>query len=331
MTTRAVLFPEANRFELCELTLDAPGPADIVVRTLVSALSPGTERWVLRGKHLGTRFPCVPGYHRIGVVEECGRDVTAFQTGDIVYGSAGRWREPVVSMWGAHVGRSVGAASAYRSVASAPPSPAELEALSFAIVAAVAHRGVNTCAVHDGQQMLIIGAGLVGVCAAQFAAHRGAKPVLLDTNPERIAFLNAALPTLPCLCLGADETTATLQVLAPRGFDLLHDTVGHAATTDALVQRVRPQGTLLLQAQYFDKHEQALDLDQIKVRELTIKTTCGIRDDDWHATTAAIRAGELQIAPLITHRFTADDALQAFALLDTGKPHSLGMVIDWGG
>jgi L-iditol 2-dehydrogenase len=331
MKTPAVLFPEANRYEIRELTLETPGPADVVVRTLVSALSPGTERWVLRGKHIGTRFPCVPGYHRIGIVEECGKDVTAFQAGDIVYGSAGRWQEQVVSMWGAHVGRSVGAANAYRFIASSPPSRSELEALSFAIVAAVAHRGVNACEVREGQQMLIIGAGLVGVCAAQFAALRGARPVLLDTNPERVLFLKEALPTIPCLRVGTDETTATLQELAPRGFDLLHDTVGHAATTDALVQRVRPQGTLLLQAQYFDKVEQALDLDQIKIRELTIKTTCGIRDDDWRETTAAIRDGRMPIAPLITHRFAAQDALDGFVLLDAGKPHSLGIVLDWSG
>jgi 2-desacetyl-2-hydroxyethyl bacteriochlorophyllide A dehydrogenase len=330
MTTRAVVFPAANQFEMRELTLDAPGPTDIVVRTLVSALSPGTERWVLRGKHLGTRFPCVPGYHRIGVIEECGRDVTAFKVGDVVYGSAGRWKEEVVSMWGAHVDRSVGAASAYRFVAGASaPSQVELEALTFAIVAGVSHRGVSFCDVQEGQKLLIIGAGFVGICAAQFAAIRGATPVLLDANPERVSFLKEALPAISCLRVDAEDTPSTLEALAPGGFDILHDTVGHAATTDALVQRVRPQGTLLLQAQYFDKVEQALDLDQIKIRELTIKTTCGIRDDDWRETTAAIRAGRLQIAPLITHRFAAKDALDGFTLLHTGKPHSLGIVLDW--
>ena len=109
MKTRAVVFPEANRFEVADLTPVSPGPGDIVVRTLVTAISPGTERWVLRGKHVGTQFPCVPGYHRIGIREECGKDVTLFQPGDVVYGSAGGWEEEdIISMWGAHIGRSVG-------------------------------------------------------------------------------------------------------------------------------------------------------------------------------------------------------------------------------
>jgi threonine dehydrogenase-like Zn-dependent dehydrogenase len=158
---------------------------------------------------------------------------------------------------------------------------------------------------------------------------RGAVPVLLDANPERVSFLKEALSGIPCLRVDAVDTTETLQELAPGGFDILHDTVGHAATTDALVQRVRRQGMLLLQAQYFDKVEQALDLDQIKIRELTIKTTCGIRDDDWRETTAAIRDGRVKIAPLITHRFEAKDALEGFRLLHTGKPHNLGIILDW--
>ena len=70
MKTKAVVFPEAEKFEMVDLTLDEMGPGDIRVRTLVSAISPGTERWVLKGKHIGTQFPCVPGYHRIGIVEE---------------------------------------------------------------------------------------------------------------------------------------------------------------------------------------------------------------------------------------------------------------------
>ena len=143
MKTTAVVFPEANRFELRELTLREPGPADIVVRTLLSAISPGTERWCLRGLHLGSTFPCVPGYHRIGLVEAKGKDVTAFEVGDVVYGTGNAWEEKVTSMWGAHVGRSVSPAGGYKLVAKTMPDQAELEGISFAILAGVSNRGVN--------------------------------------------------------------------------------------------------------------------------------------------------------------------------------------------
>jgi 2-desacetyl-2-hydroxyethyl bacteriochlorophyllide A dehydrogenase len=330
MKTRAVVFPEADRFEVRELTLDAAGPDDIVVKTLITAISPGTERWVLRGKHIGSEFPCVPGYHRIGTVEEIGSEVSKYEPGDLVYGSAGRWQEEVVSMWGAHVGRSVGPAAGYHAVPDlSPEDMGELEPLAFTILAGVANRGMNFCEVRAGQKVLIIGAGFLGICAAQLAAHRGARPVLLEKNPDRISFLKGAMPELTCLSAEEGDLARKLEEIAPDGFDILHDTVGHAPTTDAMVQHVRPQGTLLLQAQYFDREACAVDLDQIKIKELTVKTTCGTREDDWEQTTAHIRAGNLKIAPMITHRFEAEDVLEGYELLHTGEPHNLGIVFHW--
>lgn len=329
MKTTAVVFPEANRFELRELTLKQPGPGDMVVRTVLTAISPGTERWCLRGLHLGSTFPCVPGYHRIGIVEACGADVKAFAVGDIVYGSGNTWEDKVTSMWGAHVGYSVSAPGGYRLVAKTMPGDAELEGIGFAVLAGVSNRGVNMVNVQSGQTMLSIGAGIVGICSAQLAQARGAKPILVDKDPERIAFLAKAQPQLTVLSVDDPERDAKLAAFAPGGFDILQDTVGHAATTDALVKKTRNQGTLLLQAQYFDKEKCALDLDQIKVRELTIKTTCGTRQEDWDQVIAHVRSGVLQIPPLITHRLTAAQALQGYEMLHTGKPHNLGMVIRW--
>lgn len=327
LKTKAVVFPEANRFEMTELELEEPGPEDIVVRTLVTSISPGTERWVLRGKHIGTKFPCVPGYHRIGIVEECGKEVKTFQPGDVVYGSAGRWKGNIVPMFGAHLGLSVGNHRAYHFINSSIPNQIELETLAFTIVAGVANRGVNACKIHSGQRVLIIGAGFIGICAAQLAILRGAHPVLLEKDEERIGFAKKIIPSV--LSVDDKNLDEVLNKIAPGGFDVLYDTVGNASTTDRMVQHTRYQGTLLLQAQYFDKEHCAIDLDQIKIRELTAKTTCGIREEDWMQTMNNIRTRFLQIAPLITHRFDAEEALKGYELLHTGKPFNLGIVFHW--
>lgn len=327
MRTQAVVFPEPDRFEMRELELDDPGPRDTVVRTLVTAISPGTERWILRGKHIGSQFPCVPGYHRVGIVEECGSEVSAFEPGDVVYGSAGRWRGEVISMWGAHIGLSVSEPDGYKFVSSSVPRRLELETLAFAIVAGVATRGIRACNVAGGQRVLIIGAGFIGLCAAQLALLRGASPVLVDSDAERVDFAKQLTGT--ALSTGPEGLDDALKELAPAGFDVLYDTVGHAATTDQMVQHVCRQGTLLLQAQYFDKERCAIDLDQIKIRELTVKTTCGVDDLSWAETMGMIRSRLLRIAPLITHRFEAAEALKGYELLHTGKPFNMGIVFRW--
>ena len=329
METTAVVFPEANRFETRRLTLDDPGPADMVVRTVISAISPGTERWTLRGLHIGTRFPCVPGYHRIGRVEAVGSEVTKFQPGDLVYGTGNRWQGEVISMWGAHVGLSVSGVGGYYPVPDGL-EPDILDALSFTVLCGVSNRGIRFAAPEKGWKTLHIGAGIVGVCAAQLAARRGAEPVLLDKDPERIAHVRRAFPAIPCLSVDDSDLEDRLKELAPGGFDLLQDTVGHAPTTDRLVSLMRAQGVLLLQAQYFDKEKCALDLDQIKIKELTVKTTCGIRQDDWEQTSENIIAGRLNVAPLITHTFAAPAEFdKGYELLHTGRPHSIGIVFHW--
>lgn len=330
-TIHAVVFPKADAYEVRELTLAEPGPGDIVVRTLVTAISPGTERWILRGKHLGTRFPCVPGYHRLGVVESCGAEVKGHAVGDLVYGSGNRWQESdVVSMWGAHVSRSVSAPGGYRNYGPAAAMSREaMERLAFTILCGVSNRGVNRAEIQAGQRTLHLGAGIVGHCAAQLARRRGALPMVIDKDPERIAFVSARMPAIPVVNLDDPDLEAKLKAFAPNGFDVLQDTVGHAATTDRLVPLVRAQGTLLLQAQYFDRQTCALDLDQIKVRELTVKTTCGIREEDWAQTAPLLISGELAMSALITHRLPAARLLEGYGMLHTGKPHSIGIVIHW--
>ncbi|HOL22365.1 MAG TPA: zinc-binding dehydrogenase [bacterium] len=325
MKTKAVVFPEAEKFEMVDLTLDEMGPGDIRVRTLVSAISPGTERWVLKGKHIGTQFPCVPGYHRIGIVEECGKDVKLFRPGDIVYGSGNRWKEKVYSMWGAHCGYSVSTPAGYTFISSTIPDTYELETMVFTIVSAVAYRGISFLEVKKGDKLLIIGAGFIGLCAAQLAGLKQASAIFMEADPERIKFAQS----LGFPAFSPDEIDKKIKEIAPEGVDIIYDTAGVPSAIDKAVGFSKRWGKLLLQAQYFDKEHRAIDLDQIKIKEMTIKTTCGVSDDDFEGTITEIRKRRLKIGELITHRFKSSDCLKGYKLLLEGKPFNLGIVFSW--
>lgn len=327
MKTKGVVFVKANKFEMRELTLDKMGENDIAVRTLVTAISPGTERWILKGKHIGVEFPCVPGYHRIGVVVKTGKEVKNFQEGDIVYGFANRWKEEIHSMWGAHVGYSIGDQSEYEFIASTQPSAFELETTVFTILAAVAYRGIRFLELKAGEKMLIIGAGFVGICAAQLAKLQHVISVLVEKNKERVDF--AKKLGLNVLWTDRKNFEAELKEIAPDGFDLIYDTAGVPAMIDKTVQQAKRWGRLLLQAQYFDKAHRIIDLDQIKIKELTLKTTIGTDEIDRKETFNLIKKKMLKIAPLITHRFFYEEALKGYNLLLKGTPFNLGIVTYW--
>ncbi len=326
MKIDALVFPEAGKYEIKQLNLKNPGPEDIEVKTLVSAVSPGTERWILRGKHIGTVFPCVPGYHRIGVVTSTGKKIKCFQEGDIVYGSGNNWREDIHSMWGAHVSFSRGKASEYKFVSSVMPNAFELETLAFTILAGVAVRGVDSLDIKSREKILIIGGGFIGLCAAMLVCFRGAEPIIIDKDSARISFAEkfARAFSIDDPHLGGKLTKA-----APSGFDVLYDTAGAASSTDLLVGSLKNGGRLLLQAQYFDKERCALDLDALKLKEITIKTTCGVSDADWGRTLQKISSRTLDIGSLITHRFDSKDMLKGYELLDSGRPFNMGIVFNW--
>ncbi len=327
METKAVVFTETEKFEMRELTLDEMGPGDICVRTLVSSISPGTERWILKGKHIGTRFPCVPGYHRLGIVEKCGKDVTLFNPGDIVYGTGNRWKEDIHSMWGAHCGYSVSSPDGYRFISSTMPDRAEMETAVFMIVAGVGYKGVRVLAPGSGEKMLLIGAGFIGLCAAQMTTLKQGTAVFMDTNPERIAFAKR----LGFAAFNPEDGSFdnALKSVAPEGFEMVYDTAGVPAAIDRAVGHAKQWSRILLQAQYFDKEHRTIDLDRIKIKEMTVRTTCGVDDDDMDGTFAEIKKRRLKIEPLITHRFESKDCLEGYKILLEGKPFNMGIVFTW--
>ena len=75
MKVRMVVFPEPNRAEMREGELPALQEDEILVKVLYSGVSVGTERWILTNKIEGTKYPLVPGYQNVGIVEEVGNKV----------------------------------------------------------------------------------------------------------------------------------------------------------------------------------------------------------------------------------------------------------------
>lgn len=325
MRTDAVVFPEAEKFEMVELTLDDMGPGDICVRTLVTAISPGTERWILKGKHIGTKFPCIPGYHRIGIVEKCGKDVKLFKEGDIVYGSDNRWKEKIYSMWGAHCGYSVSGPEGYTFISSTLPDTYELETTIFTIVSGVAYRGIRFLEVKPGDKLLIIGAGFIGLCAAQLAQIKQASSIFMEKDPDRIKFAQR----LGFPAFTPEEIDRKIKEIAPEGVDIIYDTAGVPQAIDKAVSFAKRWGKILLQAQYFDKEHRTIDLDQIKIKEMTVKTTIGIDNNDFEGTITEIRKRRLKIGPLITHRFKSSECLKGYKILLEGKTFNMGIVFFW--
>ena len=88
MNARAVVFEEAGRVDLRDVQLRTPEADEIVVDTLYSSISSGTERLLFSGKLPGMpqiRYPLVPGYEAVGTVTAIGAAVNTINLGDQVF------------------------------------------------------------------------------------------------------------------------------------------------------------------------------------------------------------------------------------------------------
>jgi L-iditol 2-dehydrogenase len=193
---------------------------------------------------------------------------------------------------------------------------------------AVAVHAVRIAQLWAGANLLILGAGAIGLMTLQAAKAMGAGRVMIsDLLQDR---LDLALE------LGADEAinprTIDLALVledafGPQRADVIIECVGVASTVrDAI--RVARKGTRIVLIGVFEQ-EVAMNLGLVQDRELELVGTLMYANDDFPIALELIRDGKVRVEPLITHRFSLDQAAQAFAAADSRK-RALKVLIDVG-
>jgi Zn-dependent alcohol dehydrogenase len=226
---------EPGAGEIRSLTLAPPGPDEVVVRTLRSGISRGTETLVFRGRvpasqHQVMRAPFQDGdfpapvkygYLNVGVVEEGPRQLL------------GR----TVFCLHPHQTRYVVPASAVTLVPEEVPP-------TRAVLAGIVETAVNAlwdAAPLVGDRVAVVGAGTVGCCVARLLARiPGLSVTLVDVDPGRAGTAAA---------LGADFSLAGQ---APGGRDLVFHTSATSAGLQQSLDLLAPEGTVIELSWYGD-------------------------------------------------------------------------------
>jgi 2-desacetyl-2-hydroxyethyl bacteriochlorophyllide A dehydrogenase len=182
-TALAVLCPEPGTVRLGEVRIPDLAPDEVLIRTLVSGVSTGTDKWVMNGSFEwgGFSFPLVPGYQRIGIVEDFGSEVRSLQVDDIVFATSSRDFVGAAAGWGGH---------AHWAVSVQPEVfPAHgVSRLSGALAVSV-QVGVNAASRLTRpreQRVVVIGDGIIGVSAALAALERGCSVLLAGHHDDRL-------------------------------------------------------------------------------------------------------------------------------------------------
>ncbi len=160
-----------NNVDIFDYDVPRPGPGQVLIENDYTAISAGTE--LANIMMLPNTYNTLPGYSGCGRIIELGDGVKNVQLGD-----------RVIDNWGRHMSHNVKNANELTMVSDDRIS--SLEA-SFVLIATFPMFGLRRTRLEIGESAMIIGQGLLGLFALQFAALSGAVPVIVsDLNPKRL-------------------------------------------------------------------------------------------------------------------------------------------------
>jgi 2-desacetyl-2-hydroxyethyl bacteriochlorophyllide A dehydrogenase len=182
----AIIFQEVNRIELGQVELADCGPDEIVVKTLYTFSSSGTELRVLGAKYISPdRFPVVPGYSAVGQVIEVGAQAKGYRAGDWVTGRHPKDPISPVACWGGHASCHV-----YPTRTQGKPllltEGAAPRDYVISEVSAISFRGVDSIAPRLGENAVVIGQGVIGAFSAAWLKAAGCRVIVTDILKGRL-------------------------------------------------------------------------------------------------------------------------------------------------
>jgi 3-hydroxyethyl bacteriochlorophyllide a dehydrogenase len=312
---RAVVFPEAGRVELRDVTLREPAADEVVVETGFSSISSGTERLLFDGKLPGMphlRYPLVPGYEAVGTVLSAGPDVRGVSVGDQVFVGGSMCYTDVAAAFGGQSSRLVKRAAQVVPLFGIAPAQAPLLAL-----AATALHGVRRLGDVSGARVAVLGLGAVGQLAAAFLKAGGAQVIVADRSRERLASAVADE------AYDVSETALEALLSAPVAHAI--EATGNPAEIARCARIMAPGGTIVLLS-YYDVLSTAFP--DLFVKEATLLVSREWAPADLLAARDLAASGAVDLAPLAGHVVPIERYEDAYRTA-FGDPAILKVVLQW--
>ncbi|MFM2325745.1 MAG: hypothetical protein RL244_2624 [Pseudomonadota bacterium] len=281
--------------------------------------------------------PLALGYCNVGIVAEVGRGVAGFTVGDRVV-SNGKHAEVVCVP---------------QTLCAKVPDGVSDEHAAFTVLAAIGLQGIRLVQPTLGECVVVTGLGLIGLLTVQMLRAHGCRVMGIDFDPQRVALarqFGAEVVVNPGA--GEDVLAAAQAFSRGRGVDAVlitastksNEPVSQAARMCRKRGRIVLVGVTGLELSRADFYE----------KELSFQVSCSYgpgrydpayeegghdypvgfvrwtEQRNFEAVLDMMAGGALDVAPLISHRFEFERAVEAYALLSGGEP-SLGIVLQYPG
>ena len=177
-----------------------------------------------------------------------------------------------------------------------------------------------------GEDVLITGAGPIGIMAAAVARHVGARHVVItDVNPDRLALAEKVTDVIPVNVASEELRDVFPKLKMKQGFDVGLEMSGNQRALDQMVDAMTMGGRIAMLG--IPPGKSPVDWSAIVFKAITIKGVYGREIfETWYKMIAMLENG-LDVSKIITHRFAVDDFEAGFAAMKSGQ--SGKVVLDW--
>lgn len=177
-----------------------------------------------------------------------------------------------------------------------------------------------------GEDVLITGAGPIGIMAAAVAKHIGARNVVItDINQSRLDLANRVADVTAVNVMNTDLTEICTTLGIVEGFDVGLEMSGAQVALDQMVKAMVMGGRIAMLG--IPPGKSQVDWSAIVLKSITIKGVYGREIfETWYKMLAMLQNG-LDVSKVITHRYPAEEFAKGFAAMKSGS--SGKVVLDW--
>ena len=178
-----------------------------------------------------------------------------------------------------------------------------------------------------GEDVLITGAGPIGIMAAAVAERAGARRIVLtDINDWRLEFSKTVAPNVRTVNVTQENLRDVMtEIGMNEGFDVGLEMSGAQPAFEQMIETMIMGGNIAMLG--IPSQPFPVDFGKIVGKAITLKGIYGRQMyETWYKMLAMIDSG-LDVSPMITHRFAARDFQQAFDLMESGKAGKV--ILDW--
>ena len=283
--------------------------------------------------------PLVIGHEYVGEVVGMGQEVRGFKLGDRVSGeghiTCGHCRNCRCGR--THLCRNTSGVGVNRTGAfseflvlpafNAFKIPAEISD-DLASIFDPFGNAVHTALSFDlvGEDVLITGAGPIGIMAAAVAKHVGARHVVItDVNEYRLDLAKKMGVTRAVNVKNEKLEEVISELGMTEGFDVGLEMSGNPSAFNSMLKNMNHGGKVALLG--IPPSDMAIDWNQVIFKGLVIKGIYGREMfETWYKMASLIQSG-LDLTPIITHHFSVDDFQKGFDMMRSGK--SGKVILDW--